>query len=131
RIVYLTLFTYVDGLWYYVDYSFYTLNGAVPAYLSSPANGSTLGSPQTFSWTTGSKVTDHFLWIGSCQDCNDILNEDEGLNTSRTVTLPVDGRTRFVTLFSYIQGNWYYYDYQFRGGPVSAVKVLVTNSLAY
>jgi hypothetical protein len=131
RIVYVTLFTYVNDLWYYVDYSFYTLNGAVPAYLSSPANGSTVGSPQTFSWTTGSKVTEHFLWIGSCQDCNDILNENEGLNTSRTVTLPVDGRTIFVTLFSYIQGNWYYYDYQFHGGTAVPLRVVVTNNLGY
>jgi hypothetical protein len=131
RIVYVTLFTYIQGYWYYIDYSFYTLDAAVPSYMASPVNGATIGSPQTFNWTTGSKVTAHYLWIGSCQDCDDILNEYEGLNTSRTTTLPVDGRTIFVTLFSYIANNWYYYDYQFHGGTESSVKVVVTNNLGY
>jgi hypothetical protein len=131
RIIYTTLFSFIGGSWYYVDYQFYTLNGEVPAYLSSPSNGATLGSPQTFTWTPGTKVTDYYLWVGSCQDCADILNENEGSNTSRTITLPVDGRTIFVTLYSFINGNWYYYDYQFRAGILGTHRVFVTNNLAY
>ncbi len=130
RLLYVTLFSYIDGSWYYVDYEFIASSGPVPAFLTSPVNGSTLDNPQTFSWTAGTNITDYFLWLGNCQDCNDLLNEDEGANLSRTVNLPLDGRTIFATLFSYSQGTWYWVDYQFRAGKGDPVRVFVTNDPA-
>jgi hypothetical protein len=133
RLIFVTLFTYYNGYWYWFDYTFAASNGVVPAQLTAPANGSTLAASQSFSWSTGYAVDDYQIWVGSCQDCTDILGEDEGHRTSRTVALPTDGRTIYVTLFSWIGGQWYWFDYQYRAAsqPPRAVKIVVTNRLDY
>ena len=89
------------------------------AQMIVPVDGSVLNPTQTFIWNQGNGVGDYFLEIGSCFECNDLVSEDEGLNLSRTVPLPVDGRLIYVTLFSWIGGNWYYIDYQYEAaqGP--------------
>jgi hypothetical protein len=131
RLVYATLFSYIGGNWYYFDYQFVAPTSVTPAFMTSPANGSTLDSPQTFSWSAGVNVASYALRIGSCLDCGDLLDENEGLSLSRTTTLPLDGRTVFVTLFTNIRGIWYYIDYQYRAGYGNPVRVFVTNNLDY
>lgn len=136
RRIYVSLFSYTGGLWYYVDYQFNASYGdqAIAAQMISPANGSTVTNPQTFSWQPGNHVDDYFFWMGSCFECNDMVNQDAGQNLAVTVNLPEDGRVIYVTMFSYIFGNWYYYDYQFRAPAPSAthtVRVNVTNQVGY
>lgn len=136
RIISVTLFSLIDGNWYYIDYQYQAsqAGNAFPAQMTSPASGSTLNSRQTFVWDTGYGVSAFYLQIGSCQGCNDILDENESQNTSRTVGLPADGRTVFVRLFSAIQGSWWYYDYQYRAPfiqPPNTVRVNIVNNLAY
>jgi hypothetical protein len=132
RRIYATLFSWIDGNWYWVDYQFNAASSAgVAATLTSPANGSTLSSPQTFTWSAGYLVTDYYLWIGSCPGCNDIVNEDENQNLSRTLTLPAGGATVYLTLFSYIQGNWFYWQYEFQEATGQPVRVFVDNELGY
>ena len=132
RIIYVTLFSHVQGNWYWFDYQFVaSTNTGVPATLITPGNGATLGSPQTFTWTAGYGVSDYQLWIGTCQDCTDILGEDEGRNLSRTVNLPVNGETIFATLYSLIGNSWYWYDYQFTAGTGHPVHINITNQLGY
>jgi hypothetical protein len=136
RFISVTLFSLIDGNWYYIDYQYQASQGgsAFPAQMNSPANGSTLNSPQTFAWDSGYGVSAFYLQIGSCQGCNDILDENEGQHLSRSVSLPSDGRTIFVRLFSAIQGTWWYYDYQYRAPisqPTNTVRVNIVNNLAY
>jgi hypothetical protein len=135
RILYVTLFSYVGGYWYWVDYEFIASGPVVPASLTSPVNGATLSYTQTFTWNTGDNVTDYWLAIGSCFECGDLLDEDQGTNTTRTVSLPTDGRTIFVTLYSFGNDqNWYWYDYQFRAfytTSVATYRVNITNDYLY
>jgi hypothetical protein len=131
RTLYMTLFSYIAGQYYWVDYQFTASTAAVASVLTSPANGATLGSPQTFAWTEGIGVSDHFLMIGSCEWCTDILNEDEGANLSKAVSLPIDGRPVYVFLFSEIGGEWFYWEYQFHAGSGHAVRVFLDNKLGY
>jgi len=136
RLVYVTLFSYIGGNWVWVDYQYQASQGgnAFPAQMTSPANGATLASQQTFVWNAGYGVADFYLRIGSCQGCYDLLDEDQGQNLRRTVNIPVDGRTIFVRLFSYIGGTWYYYDYQYRASLIQStqhVRVNIVNQLAY
>ena len=134
RFISVTLFSLINGNWYYIDYQYQASQGgnAFPAQMTSPANGSTLNSQQTFVWDSGYGVSAFYLQIGSCQGCKDILDENEGQKTSYTVGLPADGRTIFVRLLSAIQGTGWYYDYQYRapsGQPI--VRVNIINNLAY
>jgi hypothetical protein len=132
RRIYVTLFSWINGSWYWVDYQFNAASSTgVAATLTSPANGSTLDSTQTFTWTAGYLVTDYYLWIGTCPGCNDIVNEDEKQNLTRTLTLPANGTTIYVTLFSYIQGSWFYWQYEFQEGTGRPVRVFVDNELGY
>jgi hypothetical protein len=136
RSIFVTLFSLIDGNWYSLDYQYQASQGgnAFPAQMTSPANGSTLNSPQMFVWDGGYGVDDFYLQIGSCLGCYDILDENEGQNLARTLALPTDGRTVFARLFSSIQGTWWYYDYQYRAPlaqPTQHVRVNIVNNLAY
>ena len=136
RSIFVTLFSLIGGNWYYIDYQYQAAQGgyAFAAQMTSPSNGSTLNSSQMFVWDGGYGVDDFYLQIGSCQGCNDILDENEGQNLSRTLGIPTDGRTVFARLFSSIQGTWWYYDYQYRAPmaqPTQHVRVNIVNNLAY
>jgi len=136
RTIYVTLFSYIQGNWFWLDYQYQASLGGnpFPAQMMSPQNGSTLASQQTFTWSTGYGVDAFYLRIGSCQGCYDILDENQGQNLWRSVNLPADGRTIFARLFSFINGTWYYYDYQYRASqaqPTQHVRVNVVNQLAY
>lgn len=134
RRIFVTLFTLLNGEWWWYDYQYAAPNRTgARAEMLRPAAGSTLGSSETFSWSRGENVDHYWLWIGSCQNCTDILDESMGTSTSRTVGLPLDGRVIHVTLFSLINGDWYWHDYQFRAGSVTAgsATLVVTNHLLY
>jgi len=136
RRIYVSLFTRLNGNWYWIDYQFNASrdNQPVAAQLITPSNGSTLTSPQTLVWQAGNLVADYWIWMGTCFECNDVLNQDQGQNLSTTLNMPGNGGVTYMTLFSYIGGNWYWYDYAFRNpssAPEQLVTVNITNQLAY
>jgi hypothetical protein len=136
RMIYVSLFSSIGGDWYEIDYQYQAASGqqAVAAQMISPANGSTLGSPQAFQWDGGYGVSGFYLQVGSCEGCNDLYDANEGSNTVDSVGISVDGRTVFARLFSLIGNTWYYYDYQYRApqpASGSSVRVNVANPFAY
>jgi hypothetical protein len=134
RSIYATLFTYYQGDWYWFNYDFYApAPNPYPAQMLFPSYGATLSGTQTFRWTAGTYLYRYYLRIGSCQDCTDILDEDEQQNLERTISLPRDGRTLYVTLFTFLGGKWYWYDYQYRafGGGRYNPTIYITNDLDY
>lgn len=80
----------------------------VKSQMLTPADGSTLASTtQTFTWDSGTGVSSYALWIGSAPGGYDIYSGNEGVNLNKTVTtLPDDGRTLYVSLFSLINGSY-------------------------
>lgn len=128
RRIYVTLFTFSQGLWYWHDYQYNAPKGVSNevASMLSPSPGSTLAASQTFSWNRGSGVTSYWLWIGNCRDCTDILDVNMGRDTSYVTRIPTDGRAVYVTLFSLIDGNWYWYDYTYVAPPTVGTPLLVT-----
>lgn len=111
-----------------------TLAGAGPrtgqkGEMISPAPGSTLpGSSVTFQWSAGQDVKQFWLMIGLWPGGDTLYSADQGLLTSAPVSgLPVDGRTIYVRLWSYIDNQWVYNDYQYRAaGVVSPAKAQIT-----
>ncbi|MGB9609506.1 MAG: hypothetical protein ACPL7M_00925 [Bryobacteraceae bacterium] len=96
----------------------------------SPAPGSTLpGSAVTFQWSPGNGVQQFWLMVGLWPGGNTLYSADQGLLTSAPVSgLPVDGRTIYVRLWSYIDNQWVYNDYQYRAaGVVSPEKAQITD----
>lgn len=98
--------------------------------ITSPAPGSTLpGSAVTFQWTAGQGVQQFWLMVGLWPGGNTLYSADQGLLTSAPVTgLPTDGRTIYVRLWSYIDNQWVYNDYQYKAvGAVTPVKAQITD----
>ena len=135
RVIYATIFTQFGGAWFWQDYQFRaaSVSSATAAALTSPSNGSTLSTPQVFTWNTGSGVDLRWFNVGSCSFCGDIADEEITGRSSLAVNLPQDGRTIFVTVWSLIQGDWYTREYQFRApsAVTRTVRVNLTNHLRY
>jgi hypothetical protein len=94
----------------------------------SPAPGSTLpGSAVTFQWTPGDGVQQFWLMIGLWPGGDTLYSADQGLLTSAPVSgLPVDGRTIYVRLWSLINNQWVYNDYQYKAaGSVAPAKAQI------
>jgi sugar lactone lactonase YvrE len=86
------------------------------ATLTSPAPGSTLaGSNATFTWETGTGVTEYYLFLGSNgPGSNNLYSSGYTTHKSVNVTgLPVNGETIYARLYAFIGGAWHYLDYTY------------------
>ncbi|MCP4113326.1 MAG: hypothetical protein GY749_48645, partial [Desulfobacteraceae bacterium] len=110
--LYVRLFSVIDGEWLYNDYTYTASN--MTAEIQSPTSGSTLDSTtQTFTWNN-SGASQYWLWIGTSAGKHDLYSDDQGTNTSATVSgLPANGITLYVRLWSVADGDWFYNDYTY------------------
>lgn len=130
--IYVRLWSYIDGVWQYNDYTLEAAGTYAPAKakMTSPAGGSALpGSTVTFQWDAGTGVTHYYLHVGTWQGGNTLYSQD--LNTSQSAQvsgLPTDGSTVYVRLWSYISGAWQYNDYTYTaaGTAPTPVKAALT-----
>src|SRR6202022_3701638 len=78
------------------------------ALILSPVPGSTFTSSSvTFTWSAGSGATAYWLLVGSHPGASDIFSSGKLTVRSKTVNnVPVDGRTIYVQLYSFIGGSW-------------------------
>jgi hypothetical protein len=93
-----------------------TGTGGAPAKITTPTPGSTLGSSSaTFNWTTGTGVSQYFLYLGTTAAGNEIYGQSQGTNRSVKVTgIPTNGHTIYVMLWSSIGGNWQTESYTYK-----------------
>jgi hypothetical protein len=75
--------------------------------ITSPTNGSTLtGASTTFNWSAGSGgVTGYYLWVGTSPGTPNLVNIGPLSGTSATVTLPTNGATIYVELWTALSGG--------------------------
>ncbi len=110
RNIYVTLWSNICGSWQSNAYSYHAATGCTgtKATMQSPANGSTFGSSSvTFTWSSGSSVTQYWLYVGSSPGSEDIYSANQGTNRSANVSnIPTNGRNIYVTLWSNICGAW-------------------------
>ena len=122
RPLYVRLFSLINDAWQYNDYTFTASMAPTPrkAELTTPAPGSTLTSATvTFQWTGGTSVARYWLFVGTTPGGFDLLSRDVGTDLNTVVTdLPTDGSTLYVRLFSHINGNWEYNEYQLKAANI-------------
>ncbi len=113
--VFVRLYSMVSGIEHSSDYTFTESGTAVPAALSSPTPGTTLGSSATFTWTKGTGVNSYRLWLGtSGVGTNDLFDSGWTTATSATVSsVPSNGVTVFVRLYSKVGATLQSSDYTF------------------
>ncbi len=119
--VYVTLYSYAGGQWFYNQYSYTAFNTATGlGVMQTPTPGSTLhGNSATFTWSAGSGATSYWLDVGSTAGGNNYYQSGNlGNAFSTTVnTLPADGSQIYVTLWSLVDGQWFYNEYNYISGP--------------
>jgi hypothetical protein len=113
--LYVRLYSMIAGVWQYVDYTYTEASPAAPAVMTSPAPGSMLmGNTVTFSWTTGSQVTQYDLHVGTTGVGATNIFAGVVTGPSKSVTkIPITGGMLYVRLYSMIAGVWQYADYTY------------------
>jgi hypothetical protein len=108
----------------------------VPAVMTTPNAGSTLaGSSVGFGWTSAAGATQYWLYVGTSTGAYDIYNQNQSTRLSVLVgNLPMDGRTIYVRLWSFIGGLWYTNDYRYvaykQPSQVAATMIFPENGSA-
>ena len=85
------------------------------ASMTSPSNGATLSTSQTFRWSAVSGVQQYYLYVGTSVGSNNMLGASMGTSTQVTLNgFPRTGQTVYVRLWTLAGGTWQYNDYTYR-----------------
>jgi kumamolisin len=119
--LYVTLYTLIGGSWVGNAYTYTALNtsSGLAAMQTPPPNSTLSGSTATFTWSLDSSATAYWVDIGSSAGGNDIYSSGNlGTATTTTVyTLPANGTTIYVSLYSYVGGQWLNNPVTYTSGP--------------
>jgi hypothetical protein len=125
--LYARLWSKVQKVWQYTDYTYTALGDIAPGEIISPAPGSHLtGSSLTFQWSPGSGVTEYGLAVGTNWVGGGNLYAGNTTATQVTVSgLPTTGVTIYARLRSKIQNVWQYKDYTYTAfGDIAAAELI-------
>ncbi len=118
--LYVRLFTAYNSTLVYTDY---TYTAATRAALTSPTAGTVLPGPIVpFSWTAAKGATGYYLWVGTTKGTSNLYTS--GKVTTLTVTppsLPTDGETLYVRLFTAYNSTLVYTDYTYTAATRAAI----------
>jgi hypothetical protein len=119
--VYVTLYSLVGGQWLANAYTYTAFTQtATLGVMQTPIPGSTLsGNQATFTWSAGSGAIAYWLDIGSVPGGNQYYQSGNLGNvlTTTVYSLPADNSTIYVTLYSYVGGQWLNNQYTYVSGP--------------
>jgi hypothetical protein len=121
--VFATLYSMVGSSWSGNAYTYYALNATGGlAQITSPTGPTLSGSTVTFTWSPDANATAYWLDISAiAPGGNDIYQSGNlGNVTSTTVySLPATSpaTTIYVTLYSYVGGQWLSEAYTYNSGP--------------
>ncbi len=109
--IYVTLYSLVGGQWTGNAYTYTAFNASGGlAQITSPTPGSTLsGNVATFAWSSDPNASAYWLDISAiAAGGNDVYQSGNlGTATSTTVySLPANGSTIYLTLYSLVGGQW-------------------------
>jgi hypothetical protein len=114
--VYARLYSMVEGVEHYNDYTYSEATAGTPATMISPTSGSKLGtSGVMFTWTAGTGATQYNLWLGtSGPGSSSLFASGWTASMSATVlSLPAKGATVYARLYSDVNGVTQYNDYTY------------------
>jgi hypothetical protein len=108
--VHVTLYSLVSGQWLSNAYTYTALSAAGGlAVIQTPTPGTTLsGNSATFTWTAGAGASAYWVDIGTLPGGNSIYSSGNLGNvlTTTVYSLPANGSTVYVTLYSLVGGEW-------------------------
>ncbi|MGD0629881.1 MAG: IPT/TIG domain-containing protein, partial [Terracidiphilus sp.] len=114
--VYARLYSDVNGVIKYIDYTYTETPLGIPATMITPMQGSTLGTSNVmFTWTAGTGATRYNLYLGlSGPGSSSLFTSGWSPSMSATVpSLPAKGVTVYARLYSDVNGVTQYNDYTY------------------
>jgi len=128
--VYATMYSLIGGQWVHNSYTYTAFTGSSKGVITTPANGSTFtGTTVTFGWTAGAGASAYWLDAGSTPFGNNYYQSGNLGNVLTTTVsgLPSDGSTVYVTLYSYVGGQWLSNSYTYTAfTPIVTLGVMQT-----
>jgi subtilase family serine protease len=118
--VYVTLYSFISGVWSGNTYSYTAFNATSGlAVMQTPVPSTTINGPSaTFTWSSDANATAYWLDIGTAPGGNTIYSSGSLAGLSTTVnSLPSDNSTIYVTLYSYVGGQWLSNAYTYTSAP--------------
>jgi hypothetical protein len=126
--LYARLYSEIDGVLQYTDYTYYELGTPAAAVLNTPTPSTILSSTfnGTFSWSAGSGVTAYIFHLGTKGiGSDDLYAQGSTTALSANVTgIPQSGVTLYARLYSDISGVWTSADYTYTASGTTAASVL-------
>ncbi|MDD2737005.1 MAG: Ig-like domain-containing protein [Desulfuromonadaceae bacterium] len=117
--VYVRLWSFMGDHWEFTDYTF---TAAVKSALTAPTMPFTFtGNSQTFTWSNVG-VSQYGLDIGTSVDSANIFGYRGTATSVPVFTLPTDGSTVYVRLWSFMGDHWEFTDYTFTAAVKSALS---------
>jgi len=126
--VYVRLYSFIDGAWQYLDY---TYTEEIAAVMTSPKPGSTLSSGTvTFTWTKSNiPGTQYGILVGTeGQGSSNVYKSGALDGTTITVSVPTTGGQLWVGLAQGTTGPWMYTPYVYTEAGGSAAVVVSGDS---
>ncbi len=129
--VYVTLYSLVGSQWESNAYTYtaYNPSGSL-AVMTTPAPGSTFtGSTVTFNWTAGAGATAYWLDAGNIPGGNQYYQSGNlgSVLTTTVNSMPTDGSTVYVTLYSLVGSQWLSNAYTYTAYSLSGSLGVMTN----
>ena len=120
--IYVTLYTLISGNWVGNAYTYIALNATSGlAMITSPTNGATLsGNTVTFNWSSDPNASAYWVDVSNVAPGGNDLDSSGNLGLAQTETiynLPANGSTIYVTLYSYVGGQWLSSASSYTSGP--------------
>ncbi len=128
RTLYVRLWTAAGSQWQYNDCTYTAGVASRKAEMLIPTPDTTLSSASvTFTWSAGSGATAYWLDVGSTAAGYDLFSQSAGLATSQAVaSLPINGSTVYVRLWTALGSAWQFNDYTYTGGAAPSKAVMLT-----
>ena len=132
--IYVRLWSKINGEWVFKDYEYDTQPPSPQrAMMITPTPGTVLTTSEvSFSWSAGQEVSEIWLGIGTTQlsveesPWGNIYAQSQGLGTSVTVSgIPLTGQPIYVRLWSKINGEWVFKDYEYDTQPPSPQRAMM------
>jgi hypothetical protein len=109
--IYVTLYSLIGGAWTANAYTYYALNATNGlAVMQMPTPGSIIvGNSATFVWSADASATAYWVDISAVAPGGNDVSQSGNLGdvfTETVNTLPANGSMIYVTLYSYVGGEW-------------------------
>ena len=117
--IYVRLWTFTNGgaTQLHNDYTYIEASVAAAAIASPPPSSTLLSASTTFTWNAVTGASSYYLWVSTTPGGYDLANLGPFSGASANVTLPTNGTTIYVRLWTFINGTPLHNDYTYTEAP--------------